>query len=194
MKTYVSLLRGINVSGQKLIKMDVLKMLCVELGFEEINTYIQSGNIVFQAKESPSKSIEKRLHDVILKHFGFDVEVFCLEKCDFTEVLKNNPFPEENLKEKEAIYVTFLESVPVEEKVNLLMEKNNKNEEISYHGKCIYQLCRNGFAKSVFTNQRIEKSLLQKATTRNLTTVKKLFQILVDPLGEFERKAGLSGC
>lgn len=88
MKKFVSLLRGINVSGQKKIKMDELKVMYLNLGFLNVETYIQSGNIVFESHISDKTEIKNLLEESINKHFGFDVPVHLLSKLEIEDVLK----------------------------------------------------------------------------------------------------------
>lgn len=78
MKTYISLLRGINVSGQKLIKMDALKKAYENLGFRNVTTYVQSGNVIFSASETEPEKLEKIIYNRIEKDFGFEVPVTVL--------------------------------------------------------------------------------------------------------------------
>jgi len=79
MKTYISILRGINVSGQKLIKMDALRQMYSDLGFKNIHSYIQSGNIIFQAQKIKHEYLEKKITEKIVADFGFNVPVIVME-------------------------------------------------------------------------------------------------------------------
>ena len=96
MKTYISLLRGINVSGQKKILMADLKSVYEELGFENVQTYIQSGNVVFKFKEINSKELQQLIFNKIKAHYGFPVPNLILTPVEIEEALNNNPFQDIN--------------------------------------------------------------------------------------------------
>jgi uncharacterized protein (DUF1697 family) len=92
MITYIAILRGINVSGKRIIKMDALKEMLTELNFEKVRTYIQSGNIVFEAKNTNANQLEKTLPAEIKKQFGFDVPVIVLDIDELKSIITKNPF------------------------------------------------------------------------------------------------------
>ena len=92
MATFISLLRGINVSGQKKIKMDELKKLYDSLGFKKVQTYIQSGNVVFECHDASIPKITERIKKKIKESFGFDVIVLIRTKEEFKKITRNNPF------------------------------------------------------------------------------------------------------
>ena len=92
MTTYISILRGINVSGHKLIKMEALRKMYSDLGFSDVRSYIQSGNIIFSYKNSETYSLEKKISKKINDTFGFDVPVLVKEISEFKKILSNNPF------------------------------------------------------------------------------------------------------
>lgn len=92
MITYISLLRGINVSGKNSIKMDALKKAFEEAGFYNVTTYIQSGNIIFNSNETNSKSLEQLIFNIILNKFGFNVPVTILTIDELEQSLNKNPF------------------------------------------------------------------------------------------------------
>ena len=98
MKTYIALLRGINVSGKNKILMADLKTMLQEMGFKDVQTYIQSGNVVFKTRETDSSEIELKIEDKIGTTFGFTIPVIILDKNSFEKIWKENPFnivPEE---------------------------------------------------------------------------------------------------
>ena len=102
MSTYISLLRGINVSGQKKILMADLKSLYEELGFTNVQTYIQSGNVVFEYQASSSEKLEQMIFDKIKAHYGFEVPNLILTSNEIEEALKSNPY-----QDIEKMYFTF---------------------------------------------------------------------------------------
>ena len=98
MITYISILRGISVSGHNIIKMDLLKKLISSLGFKNVQTYIQSGNIIYQAKKIDSIKLSEIIKNAIQKEFGFDVPVITLTAEYLEKVIDNNPFQKDNIK------------------------------------------------------------------------------------------------
>ena len=107
MTTLISILRGINVSGHKLIKMDALKKMYEKPNFENIQTYVQSGNVIFSVKETGTKEIEKIISTQIEKEFGFNVTVIVLSAKILETIIENNPFIKDNSKEPQFLHVTF---------------------------------------------------------------------------------------
>ena len=109
---YVSMLRGINVSGQKKIKMSELKMLCENNGFEDVTTYIQSGNIIFKSKNNNKNTIKSKLEKSIIKQYGFDVPINIRSNEEIRNIFDNSPFIESLDEENSTkILVTFLSSI-----------------------------------------------------------------------------------
>src|SRR5690349_19631018 len=115
MTTYIAILRGINVGGNRMIKMDALKQLFAELGFKNIQTYIQSGNIVFQGKETDSRKLETKISAAITGKFTFDVPVIVIEYDDFRQIISDNPFLSDKKKDTAYLHVTFLSGEPERE-------------------------------------------------------------------------------
>lgn len=175
MITYISLLRGINVSGKNSIKMDALKKAFEEAGFYNVTTYIQSGNIIFNSNETNSKSLEQLIFNIILNKFGFNVPVTILTIDELEQSLNKNPFS--NNSDEKFIHFTFLKDLPT---ISYEKEINNKkalNEEIKIINKTIYLYCPDGYGKTKLTNNYLEKVLKVSATTRNLKTTNQLLTI-----------------
>src|SRR5271169_1409090 len=112
MAIYISLLRGINVGGHKRIKMDKLRASFEALGFESVNTYIQSGNVVFKTGKSSSDALSKRIEERILSDFGFSASVICRTAVELGETIANNPFLKERGIDPEKLHVMFLSDGP----------------------------------------------------------------------------------
>src|SRR5690554_5437394 len=143
MTTYISILRGINVSGQKLIKMDTLKKMYEKLNFQNVQTYVQSGNVIFSAKEKDTKALEKIISSQIEKEFGFDVPVIVLNAKTLESVIENNPFGKDNLKEAAFLHVTFLADNPSEFDIDKIAEKKQPSEEVAITPNAVYLYCPN---------------------------------------------------
>lgn len=172
MPTYISILRGINVSGQKKIKMADLKVLFEKLGFINVQTYIQSGNIVFQFKETKAATLQQTIFNAIQKEYGFDVPNLILTPQEVESTLKNNPF-----KNIEQVYFTFLSELPTQENIDKLATYNYPDEYYELEGKIIYSHFPNGAGRAKMSNNFFENKLKVMATSRNLNTTKKLLEM-----------------
>lgn len=177
MKTYISILRGINVGGHKLIKMLDLKQLYIELGFKKIETYIQSGNVVFQGIQLPKKELELTIKRAIKEKFGFEVPVLVIEFETLSEIVKNNSFKEELSKDPNCMHVTFLSEKPELKLLSSILELKFNEDEIQSFNEVIYIYCPNGYGKTKFTNTFFESKLKVDATTRNWKTTNELVLI-----------------
>ena len=175
--TYISLLRGINVAGQKKIRMADLKALYISLGFYDVQTYIQSGNVIFDS-ELGVDEIVTLIEKAISKQYGFEVPVQVREVGVFEKLIVECPFTELDLvKEGTRVMVTFLENLPSEDNVAKLMTYVKEPERLVLYGRQIYLHCPNGYGKTKLSNTFMEKKLGVSATTRNWKSVVKLYEL-----------------
>lgn len=177
MNTYISVLRGINVSGQKLIKMDALKKMYENLNLEKIQTYVQSGNVIFLSKQKDHKNLEKLISSQIKTDFGFDVPVIVFNVETLEDIIENNPFTKEKWKDISFLHVTFLADSPLNIDKKSITEKKQENEEIEFTSKAIYLYCPNGYGKTKLNNNFLETKLKVTATTRNWKTTNALLKL-----------------
>lgn len=177
MTQYISILRGINVSGQKLIKMEALKQLYEKLNFENILTYVQSGNVVFSADNNKPKELEKIISAAIETEFGFDVPVIVLSAETLRKIAENNPFVNDNLRDPAFLHVTFLADKPGEFDKESIIAKQQAEEEIAFATNAVYLYCPNGYGKTKLNNNFLENKLKVKATTRNWKTTNELIKL-----------------
>ncbi|WP_282162134.1 DUF1697 domain-containing protein [Ulvibacterium marinum] len=177
MYTYIILLRGINVSGQKKMKMDVLRTLLENLGFQNVATYIQSGNIVLQAKDASIRNLEDIIGEGIREHFGFDVPILVKSKTDLERIVKENPFKDAITLEGNRLYFVLLKSVPEQVLVESLAQETFENQEFRITDSCVYLWCKNGYGKAKLDNNFLERKLKVQATTRNYRTMLKLLEM-----------------
>jgi uncharacterized protein (DUF1697 family) len=175
METYIAMLRGINVSGQKIIKMADFKNHLQELNFTDVQTYIQSGNAVFKNKKSTLKALENKIAKKILEVYGFEVSVIVKTPDKLTEVLVNNPFTKD--KDLNRLYVTFLYDEPTADNIKKLKSFDHRPEEYVLNGKIIYGYSPHGYGKAKMSNNFYENKLKVTATTRNWKTVNRLADI-----------------
>ena len=172
---YLSLLRGINVSGQKKIKMADLKVLYESLGLKNVSTYIQSGNVMFDSDLSETDKVISLIETEIEKQYQFFVPVVLRTKEEIEKIITNCPFSEaKDEAYATKVLVTILNDVPEQEKIEELKSSVKPPEKLVVCDKEVYIFCPNGYGKSKLTNNFIEKKLERSATTRNWKSINKL--------------------
>ncbi len=176
MNTSVALLRGINVSGQRMINMKELKALFLKAGFLNVMTYIQSGNIVFGSEETSTKKLEKTVADMIKNHYGFDVPVLVLKEEDIEKIIKNNPYLD-GKKDIVKLHVTLLERTPEAKLIATTRDEKFQSDEFTIDGTNIYLYCPDGYGMTKFSTMFFEKKLGVTATTRNWKTILELARL-----------------
>lgn len=177
MLTYICLLRGINVSGQKKIKMAELKVSFEALGFKDVITYIQSGNIVFKSQENSRKSLENLIHKMLLNDFGFDVTVIVLTPEAMKYAASNNPFEKDMTKDPKKFCVVFLQERPQPENIERLATYDYRPEEYVLDDQLVYFYAANGAGNAKMSNNFFESKLKVRASSRNWRTVNKLLEL-----------------
>ncbi|MDB6062428.1 MAG: hypothetical protein JWM78_2531 [Verrucomicrobiaceae bacterium] len=164
MKTYIALLKSINVGGKNLLPMKELVALLEENSFLNIKTYIQSGNVIFQSKVKP-----QAVGELIANKFGFKPEVFILEKSELDAAIKRNPY---SPAEGKLVHFYFCNKTPTLN-MDRLKALAAKSEQYFLKGKVFYLHAPNGVSRSKLV-ANIESCLGMPATGRNLNTVNKL--------------------
>ena len=179
MTTYISILRGINVSGHNLIKMDALRKLYENLGFQNVTTYVQSGNVVFTGNDIEVNELEQRITQQIEKDFGFNVPVIVLTLSKLKQIIENNPLLKNHNNNIDIAYlhVTFLSSKPDHYDQKKIEDKKQDEEEICFSDNAVYLYCPNGYGRTKLTNNFLEAKLKVGATTRNWKTTTELLKI-----------------
>lgn len=177
MQTYIALLRGINVSGHNKIKMVDLKLLFIDLGFSDIVTYIQSGNVIFKSLNKDCSQIEHDIVEAIKKHYDYSIKVMILTKKELEIIFKSSPFSGKTNLDNKKIGVTFLKNNPVNDHISKVEELASPDEIVIFNKNTIYMYCSNGFGKTKLTNNTIERKLNTDATSRNWNTVSKLVNL-----------------
>lgn len=177
MTTYISILRGINLGGLKMIKMDALKKLFADLGFANIQTYIQSGNVVYQYKKIDAKKLNDIIKNKMEQEFGFDVPVITLTFDELKKIRNSNPFLNDKIKETSFFHVTFLADKPQSENINKIKDSNYSPDEFQLINKAVYLYCPKGYGNTKMSNTFFEGKLKVTATTRNWKTTNELINI-----------------
>jgi uncharacterized protein (DUF1697 family) len=171
--TYIALLRGINV-GRNTLKMERLRALCEGLGLKNVRTYVQSGNVVFEAKGSAAKwaaALEKKLAG----ETRLPVSVTVRTRAEMAAIVAGNPFLKEPGLDIARLAVTFLKRPATENAIEALGALKARSERFHAIGREIYLHCPAGFGESkIYTS---DKALSQRATTRNWMTVTRLSEM-----------------
>jgi len=174
MNTYISLLRGINVSGRNKIKMADLRGLYESLGFTAVQSYLQSGNVVFTSAETNRDAIRQSIEAAIREAYGFTVPLFILDAADLEQVFTGNPFLTGDSEDPAKLHVTFLAPKPSPEMLGNLTPPANSSDEFHVTGEWAYLFCPNGYSRTKLSNAFFERKLKTTATTRNWKTVSAL--------------------
>ena len=172
MARYISLIRGINVTGHNKIFMADLKAQYESLGFQNIKTYIQSGNVVFDPGTTDLRSIKIDIESAIRSRFGYDVGVLIKTPGEFRRLIEGVPF------ETDSCYVTFLFDSPGNVPVSVLDNLRNETEQIEVVRDVVYIRCPSGYGRSKLSNNQLEKKLGVSTTTRNWNTVSALMKLI----------------
>lgn len=170
---YVSLLRGINVGGKNMIKMELLREMFSLLGFENVKSYINSGNIIFETAEADNNELSEKIAKKIVETFSFNIRVITRKMQEIAEIVANNPFAGEFENDKD-VHVFFLDDEMPAEKRELLLSHNNENENYAVRNKEIFCHLRIGVLESLMGKDYIAKKLKISSTARNWRTVNKI--------------------
>ena len=169
---YIALLRGINVGGRRKVLMADLKLLLEQLNLTNIITYIQSGNVIFEADET-KEVLENKITKGIYENYNFDVPVIVIPVTVFEKISSLNPYLNNTALEK--LHVTFLKQLPSKENItqleNLEITTDNKFKVIE---QTVFLAIEDKYHKSKLSNAFFEKQLKVNATTRNWKTIMKL--------------------
>ncbi|GAA4939496.1 DUF1697 domain-containing protein [Algibacter agarivorans] len=177
MKTYIALLRGVNVSGQKKIPMAELRKLLSKSGLKNVQTYIQSGNVIFQSSAENIQELELEIHVAIKKHFGFEVPILIKTPKDLQRIFDDCPFTE---NQKANSYFTMLYTIPDKILIDEASKASYLNEVFIITNDCIYFHCSMSYGKAKCSNNFFERKLKVTATARNYKTMVKLLSLSAD--------------
>jgi uncharacterized protein (DUF1697 family) len=176
MTVFISLLRGINVGGQKRLGMADLVQLCTSLGFDNVRTYLQSGNVLFESPYGDPGRLSAMVGENISRKFGFPVKVIIRTSEELRRIILNNPLAKEGL-DADKQHVTFLSDIPSEEVRGSMMKGKDSEDRYVIVGREVYLSCPNGYGRTKFSNTFFEKKLGVSATTRNWKTVNTLAEM-----------------
>lgn len=177
MKTYLALLRGINVSGHNMIKMEVLKNTLENMGFQNVKTYIQSGNVFLDSNEENPAKIAFEIKQEIYRVFGFDVPIIMITKADLQACFTTNNFIKNKEVDTKKLYVAFVSKELKADNINDLKMSQFKPDEVQIDTNRIFIKYHIGAGKTRLDQKYIEKKLNLTATIRNWNTVTQLLKM-----------------
>jgi uncharacterized protein (DUF1697 family) len=175
MKTYVCILRGINVGGHKKILMSDLAAMFEESGYKKVSTYIQSGNVIFHSPEEiPGDLIAGKIRKAIHRKFGFDVPVIVRTINEMQKTVRSNPFLKDREISVEKLHVTLLSEIPEKTLLDALKKHDFPPDKFSVVENDVFLYCPGGYGNTRLSNAFFENRLNVSATTRNWKTIVKL--------------------
>jgi uncharacterized protein (DUF1697 family) len=177
MTVIISMLRGVNVGGHHKIKMDALRKLYATLGFRDVETYIQSGNVIFRTDGGSPAALPARIETAIEKKFGFRPSVIVRSASELRKVISGNPFARKRDVEPSRLAVIFLASAPGADTRDQIHALNGGPEELRVEGRELYIYFSNGMARPKISPAQIDRILKIPGTGRNLNTVRKVLEI-----------------
>lgn len=175
--SYIALIRGVNVGGRNKLNMADLRTICESLHWQNVSTYINSGNVVFNTVKTDTKALGSSLSDAIKSSIGLAVGVIVVSLSELEEIYAYDPYFERDATLKNEGYVMFLSDTPAQSDVDTLSFHLFVPDEFIIHGKAIYLLYPNGSGRSKMTSAFFEKKLHTVATSRNRKTLLRLVEM-----------------
>ncbi len=172
---YIAFLRGINVGGKNKIKMETLREVCAALGYSNVKTYINSGNIIFETAKTDDQKLAAKIETAIETEFGLKIKVITRSIDEIKNIVAENPFAGQFENDKD-VHVFFLDEELPDEKHAMLLSNNSENEMYSVRNREIFCLLRVSVLDSLIGKDYIGKKLKVSATARNWRTVNKILE------------------
>jgi len=174
MPKYIAFLRAINVGGH-IVKMDLLKKFFEKMGFEKVETFIASGNVLFESKSKSIDAIKKKIETELKKSLGYNVATFIRTTNELKTISEYKAFIDSDLNnEHNTLYIGFLDGTPFKENQNKVFAMQDEANEVHFNKTELYWLCRKNFSDSGIDGKKLEKVLGMNLTMRNSTTVRKM--------------------
>jgi len=173
---YIALLRGVNVGGNNMVTMEVLRETSSSLGFENVKSYINSGNLAFDTRDTDDTKLAEEIHGAINKDFGLDISVMVRSVIEIEGLINENPFKGKFANDKD-LHLFFLNQVLSDDQKDLCLEQTTDNEQFAFSGRHIYCLLKISILDSAVGKGFIDKKLKVLTTARNWRTVQKLITL-----------------
>ncbi len=175
--SYIALLRGINVGGHKKIKMADLRDLFEGLGYKDVMTYIQSGNVVFKSKIKDQSNLANQISESIKSYYGFQVPVLVKTRTEMNKILNSNPFKDPKDLANNKVYFIVLKEMPLSDDIESTSKIIFENEKFVITPECVYIRYDLGAAKAKCGTTFFESKLKVVTTSRNYRTMTKLLEL-----------------
>jgi uncharacterized protein (DUF1697 family) len=173
MPRFIAFLRAINVGGHT-VKMDALCRHFESLGFSGVETFIASGNVVFETASKDVSALERKIENKLRAALGYDVATFIRTEAEVAGIADHKPFRQSDIDAAAALNIAFLTRAPGAAARRKLMALRTEIDDFHIHGREVYWLCRKKQSKSTFSNAVLEKALEARATLRGANTIKKM--------------------
>jgi uncharacterized protein (DUF1697 family) len=173
----VAMVRGINVGGYRKVRMEALRGWCEALGLRDVQTYVQSGNLVFRTAKRDLEALRKQIEDAIERGAGFRADIVLRTTAELRGVVARNPFAGRADVEPRKLAVTFLAGDPGEEARAKLRAIPAAPEELRVEGRELYIHFPNGMGRPKLSMPLVERTLRIPATSRNWNTVTMLLEM-----------------
>ncbi len=171
MTRYIAFLRAINVGGH-VVKMDVLRGLFELLGFSNVETFIASGNVLFET--NLNSDLEKKIESELRAALGYDVATFIRTDAELKAVANYKAFAQSQLDAAAAFNVAFLKESLDDKSNQKVMALRTDIDDFHVHGRELYWLCQKKQSDSTFSNAVLEKTLGRPSTIRGVNTIQKI--------------------
>jgi uncharacterized protein (DUF1697 family) len=188
LSTFVALLRGINVGGHNPVPMAELRSLCEPLGWQDVRSYIQSGNLVFQA-EAAAAELEAEIEREIERHFGLVLPVIVRTAAQWRTYLGGNPFPEDSEREPNRVLLALSKAPPASDAADRLRGRAAGGEQIAQVGEALWIHYPGGAGRSKLTPGVLDRLVGSPVTTRNWRTVLQLGSMIGPMASEAPRRS-----
>jgi uncharacterized protein (DUF1697 family) len=170
---YVAFLRGINVGGHKIIKMENLRRTFESWGLSNVSTFIQSGNVIFDSNKTDARALEAKVASQLAASLSYPVEIFLRTTRELAAIAAHPPF---ETTETDILYVAFLHAKPARAAQSVLLALQNDVDELAIKGREAYWLRHRDVGESRLASNFLEKALGMPATARNMTSIRKIVE------------------
>lgn len=173
MPRFIAFLRAINVGGH-IVKMDHLRRVFESLGFSNVETFIASGNVVFETTSRNAKALEKKIEDRLLETLGYEVATFIRTNAELADIASYKPFAQSDVDAATSLNVGFMADGLDDESKKKLMKLRTDFDDFRVHEREIYWLSKVKQSESRISNAALEKALGRRSTLRGVNTVKRM--------------------
>ena len=173
MTKHIAFLRAINVGGHT-VKMDNLRKLFESMSFSNVETFIASGNVMFETASKNVATLEKQIENKLKEELGYEVAAFIRTEAELKEIVNYKSFPQTEVDAAMAFNIAFLKEPLDEKSKQKVMALRTDIDDLRVHGRELYWLCKKKQSESTFSNAVLEKTLGKSSTIRGVATIQKI--------------------